>query len=73
MTTQQTSFALPYRLEWHRESGASKPEMFIKTGTGQDAGYTVKHFDSREERAAFVANHPAARMPCWGRIERGEV
>lgn len=66
-------FSVPYLLEWHRETPTSAPVHVIADGIGTPAGWTVARFETNEERLAFMKKHPRARMPCWGRIERGEV
>lgn len=64
------SFALPYNLE--TVPGTSGRSQQFKPGRGS-AGWTVKTFPTRDEALRFMQEWPEARMPCWGRIERGEV
>lgn len=59
------SISLPYNLDFDGKGGR-------RPGRGS-AGWTVATFATIEERAAFMARHREARMPCWGRIERGEA
>jgi hypothetical protein len=60
-----TKFTLPTLLSFDGNGG-------FKPGRGQ-AGWTVYSFDSAAARAAFMAANGPSRMPCWVRIERGEV
>lgn len=43
------------------------------TYSDQDGGWAVFDFDSREDAIHAMKVYPNARMPCWRRIERGEV
>jgi hypothetical protein len=66
-------FALPYLLEWHIEKPGSDPIKVIADGISAPAGWTIGRFETRDEMVSFMKQHPRARMPCWGRVERGEI
>jgi hypothetical protein len=38
-----------------------------------DAGWTVVGCESRDHALQVMRAYPSARMPCWLRIEKGEV
>jgi hypothetical protein len=67
---QNQTFSLPYRLDW--DATFTGKYRNSKPGRG-NAGWTVVEFSSRKEREAFMLTYPEARMPCWDRIEKGEV
>ncbi len=41
--------------------------------TYADAGWCVVHCADRADALRVMRDYPQARMPCWQRIERGEV
>ena len=59
------TFALPTRLSFSGRRNGHLPELVPGRG---DAGWTVYQFATADERTAFMARHPEAAMPCWGRI-----
>ena len=67
--TMATKYQLPVRVQFALDNSiviAGTP------GSTGEAGWSVVEFESRDRALHFMAERPQARMPCWGRIERGE-
>jgi len=56
---------LPTRLSFSGRYDGRLP--ILVPGRGE-AGWTLYEFANADERAAFMASHPEAAMPCWARI-----
>lgn len=54
------TYPLPVALDFDVNGG-------VKLGRGQ-AGWTVKTFDTAEERADFMSANSFCSLPCWKRI-----
>jgi hypothetical protein len=63
---RETSYKLPMRIA---QGFPLRPRTFRDV----DGGWSVMECESREHALAIMREYPNARMPCWGRIERGEV
>lgn len=72
MTTQD--FSLPAYTQF-LDTGKRLMDIVIAgtKGAKGDAGWGVFRCKSAEHRLAIMKAYPAARMPCWTRIEKGEV
>lgn len=64
----------PYLLPVRLTFAEGKPGgVIIKERDGSpDAGWTVVQCDDRAAALLVMACYPAARMPSWARIERGD-
>lgn len=62
--TEINGFELPARLGWKTDG-----TLGVKGEGDTDAGWTVIHCADREDALRVMLDYPAARMPCWSRIE----
>lgn len=74
-TTQATdkTFCLPMRLAFKPDNGGRRDVVAGTPGSHGDAGWTVVEFPSIESAMRCMSEYPQARMPCWKRIESGEI
>lgn len=72
-TNPPTCYHLPARVQFATGLGNSGLVIAGTPGARGDAGYMVIRCRDRAHALELMAAHPAARMPGWARIERGEV